>query len=358
MGDDAVDVDDVPVGEEAVEEAAKETTSTEAEESESAEDVKETDEEQEAAGLSPELKKLIDAKYGGNQAKFLQGLYEGWNGTSKLAERLESLETMLRERDEQVDAVDEPDFESNHPELSWLKEQTTALDTSIEHEQGRSNALLGELSALNLKVAKLEGEASRAMDDDKDRLEDRIERLKEQATAKAERWMELKGKIEEFNQQKKALGRRVQQAEREIEGAKAQHKKAQVEDRAKKTEWRSDFFGAALGEAKEYGLEPDSEIYADMLETVRARASLFLRSLGPDGAEQDLQALAKELCKQYAKVHSLTKKAKAAQVGREKLQGATKPPVKTATGSTGQTSPKGQKLTADFVRKRAAQLLG
>ena len=334
---------------------AKEAASVKAAEAELAGEVGEEPGEagktEEQKATSPDaLQQLIDSKYGGDRAKFIEGLHEQWQSSAKLHKEIESLRQQLST----PAPVEEP---IEHPDIPWLSQEIAALDAEANTNKATQTQLITQGNTKQAEILQLKGEMRRADDMDKEALQAKIDRAEAALDRLAERWKDLDHRNRRIEHEKRDFNRQKQLAEREVAAYRAEQVQLERDDQAYQAGERKIFNEAVDLSAAEYQLAagPQRE---HMREVIRAEASLHLRSLPEGSPAIDLAAFVKARADVYANMMKLSKKTEFQQLTKDKLA-TTRPPV-SKPGNSGPPNPQAapKVWTADYVRRRAAKLLG
>lgn len=305
------------------------------------------------------LKELIDTKYGGDEEKFVSGMYEQWNSTARLKKELDEVKAVIANASRAPEPEPPPPAEA--PDVKWLDKEIAALDGEAQQNSAAQQALVVKAEQIKADIHELRGEMKNAETVEKHTLEEKISRKEAELERKADQWQRLNERNRRIDHEKRDFGRQKDLAVREVELSRAQLQQ-QKQDLRNYQEDQGRVFNTALQSAvAEYQLptaDPEYMQYLD--ETIRAKVSFILRN-DPEGGPVDLAALAKAQVAGFAKAHNLSKKAAFTQKTQEKLQATHKAPVspaKPASPAAAPTPASPKRWTADFARQRAAKILG
>lgn len=316
----------------------------------------------ETGNLSPLLKKLIDTKYGGDQEKFLAGIYEGWNSTSRLAEQLEGLQQKLLEQTQK--AEEPPDPATLSPEIPRIEKRLQSIDVKLNTTIQKMNGLVGNANQINLEIAKLAGMREKADEYDRGKYEDQIQRLEDRKTSLREKYESLSDINEQLREEQTYLADQLGDIRKQVEGRWSQQQREKLEEAQAATAFKvqtvQDFMASIEEEASTYGVEAGSKRFDHMAGTIRAEITQYLRSLPEDAPAIDIKAFVKARAKEYADALGVSATRKVQQLSQQKLQATTKPPAPPAlqarvaqAASKGSPEPK----TAKEARAWAARVL-
>jgi hypothetical protein len=334
------------LAEAAAEEFKLDTATTPTEEPEKEETV--------VTSLDPALKSLIDTKYGGDQAKFLQGIYEGWNSTTSIAKELHALR-------QKVEAVPErqPEPAELVPMVGVIEKQVTALDTRITRANEGRNQILLDANKINMEIARKQGEASRLSDAyDKASVEEQISRLEERKLSLQEKFNSYGEQLGDYEGQKSELQARLDEAVSYAESLRANRQSDAAESSKFRQTTLNEFVGAVEAEAQKLGIPSGSRAYNRMARAIHLETHAYLNSLGPEADAIDISAFVSARAKEYSEDVGLTSK----QLAREKIQATTKAasplsgPLSARVAAASKTSPAPK--SAAEARAWAASVLG
>lgn len=316
----------------------------------------ETEEEQAPAeGGSSLLKKLIDSKYGGDENKFTEAMYQQWNTSAEMHREIKELKQALRAPEP------EPLQEVEHPDIPWLNQQISAVDTRVQANATEQQNLLQKMAQISVAIARAEGSAAAAADEfQKEKFEREIGVLQGRYDATNARYINLGEAIERASWDKQELGRRVRTAEGELNVYRQQQQQAAFEDAKFKVLTLETFVKSVDTAASELKLVKDTPERIYLESVVKAELSSYLNSLPPDSPPIDIEKFVSERAEAFAKVLKLSKQAATKTAVAGKLQATSKGPAAPRTAETiaaTVTPPKGQ-WTSAFARQRATRILG
>lgn len=363
--DDLVDVvgDEAPDGDtgEETPDSPEGEGSPEADEADTAaddeDDTAETDDgEGEAApaeGAPSAFDELV-SKYGGDREKLATSVREQDTAISNLTAELQSIKEALKARspEEEETAI------ASDPEVQELATEVTSLKSDLTGLLETQKSFVTEYGRLQVAVAELDGQLKIADDEKKPALQ--AERNQAIADAK------------NIFRENSSILREIQRAERELRSTARKYRGAIESVKTKRTqesnlalaeatfirEQRNEFNASVRAEAKTYGVDPASQRYQMLHESVKARLSSLLRSLPDDAPAIDQQEAVEKLMGELATAMGLKKSFQ--KKSTEKV-GVT--PARTLKPGLGAPTPpkkpgKGQPWTTAYVRARAKRLLG
>lgn len=260
--------------------------------------------EGEAADVKPEettpekqeedrLQALIDKKYGGDKDKFLDGLYESWNSTSKIAKELKELKAQLSR------PADQPEEEGTSPQLDWFNKQAAKLEKEEATKRGQINSLVQSSGKLAGEIAELKGELKRADELDAPAIKAEIRALEAKQEAKQEKYADILGRLEEIELEKENAKNSIEWAKGQLKEARKAQLRERVEEQDKQKATLVDFVDGI----KEYGtaFRIPKENWQHMANSIRGEIAVYLRSLGDDAEAIDIKAAVKERVAAYSK---------------------------------------------------------
>ncbi len=312
---------------------------------------KETAESQAIKARDARLQKIIDTKFGGDEEKFVASLYEQQNSAAALHRELQEIKKRLEAEPETPPSPEE------HPDLAWIAEEITSLKGEVNSNHLEQKALVDEGKKINEDILRKEGELKRADEFDAKELKREIADMRRELQEKKTAWTNLDSRNKAITAQQRELARKKDLAEREVLSLREQSRNEERKAQESEAQEFKKFESAVDAVAKEFGIA-EGEVYDDMYETVRARAAMHIRVNGP---VDDLGLLTRALCEKYTKVHNIAKKTDFVDMSKEKAQStrnSTTPPKAPADPQAPAPRVPEKKWTADFVRMRAAKILG
>ncbi len=273
--------------------------------------------------IEDKLDSIINSKYGGDRNKFVEGLYEQWNSTSKLAKEIKELKEQL------VASSTTPDkeVEVSSPQLDWLNKQAAKLDSETKDRNNKLQGIISSYSQLERDIAKAEGELSRAEDLDKERIENKIEHLKDKLSAKKDKFDEYQERLANIELEKEAVSQNINWTKEQLKNERSQQLQKKVDEKEDQRNTVVEFVEAV----KEHGIAfriPKANL-SHMANSIRGEIAVYLRSLGDDAPKIDINKAVKERVAAYAKAMGLGAAApKVTMPG-----GAAVPPAKAPTSS-------------------------
>lgn len=282
----------------------------------------ETSEEESAPakGRSSKLQKLLD-KYGGDEDKLAEAIYESYNSGSKLRQELDELR-------EQLEEARKPEKPEESADVAGIKEQISALDAEGSDLVSEERTLIADHSKLSKDVAKLEGKLEDADELDKPRLQHQLH-LKQLEERQLQRdWKDLQSRKRRHLLERGDLDRRLKRAEDESNAERARQAQSKAEERKGQQGFLADFRNAVDEAADELGLtkDEDREYFHNV---IKAEAIAYLRAQ-PDAPGIDPEEFVAARAQAFAKVAGLAKKKNFTSKSKSKLEaaGATGPGTK------------------------------
>jgi Tfp pilus assembly protein PilN len=296
------------------------------------------------------LKTLIDSKYGGDENKFADALYEQWNSASRQAAEIRELKAKL-ETPPAPQAPPPPE-----PAITQLDQLSTGIDDQVRALQSEQKSLIDQGTDIKAQILELRGEAKRADEMDKAQIEAKIDRLEGRLERLGARWEDRQRNIQDLGYRRMELQTKRAEAIARTEAAKADEYRQRQDLEAYKEGTRREFDTALTDAAKTFGLDPSSEQYQHLYNTIKAETVYFLRT-DETAAPIDIKAFAQARAEVYAKMMNLAKQGGFSKVTQEKLQAGSRP-ARPGTSTSPAPSASSKPWTADFARKRAAKILG
>lgn len=353
--------------------AEQESTSNSEEQASSSEETQdaptseESDESQEgehrpAEGRSPKFQKLLE-KYGGDEEKFAEGVFEQQNSLSRMNSELKELKELILKNQASPEEDDTPIAE--HPNLAEFDQELTDLSNDYQSNEARMAQIIQDSAQRNLAIAEAKGELKHADDFDKNRLESLISREEDKKNQLLREWNDLRKSNKTIVKEAREVTRKKQQAENQLQEERSQLTRQREVQAQKSQGYLNEFFTAFEQSIRPYNVPEDDLDY--MANAVRREIREYLEVLGRQGApEQNIPALVKQAVTAYAKRQKLAARAKFSKVSEEKLESG-KPPVRSSTPGAAKISkdklPEGwssmsNEKKAQAARDRARQILG
>lgn len=340
-----------------------ETTSAQAAEDADVTEVSETSEEPTSAaptGISPKVQRIVDTKYGGDWDKFADSIYEQQNSAARLHEEIKGLRELISAEKQAAEKTAEA---TPHPDIKWLEEQVQALDAEKATVEQRRQQILLDINKRDREIAMIEGEMRRADDLDKQtllqqklRAETALERLMERFEGLGDRQRQIDYRKREFQYQRKFVDSRV-------DAERAQQQRADLEVKARESEWQNEFLSAFEEEAGKFTMSDDDRDY--MFDVIVGQVGAYLSSLPKNSPPIDLAEYVRKGAARHATAMKLSAKTAFVDQTRAKLatrtqiapKGANVAPAQQPAATPGSTKT-AQPLSAADARARAARILG
>lgn len=348
------DTGTTPESEEIEESTSQEESEEAAAPDSTAQAADETGEEEESApakGRSSKLQKLLN-KYGGDEDKLAEAIYESYNSGSRLKQELDELR-------EQLEDARKPATPQESPDVAGIKEQISALDSEGSELVAEERGLISDHQKVSRDLARLEGKLEDADDLDKPRLTNmlHLKQLEERQLQKD--WKDLQSRKRRHVLERADLDKRLKKAEQESEAERARQTQSKAEERRGQQSFLADFRVAVDEAADDLGLvdDEDREYFHNV---IKAEAIAYLRAQ-PDAPGIDPEEFVTARAKAFAKVAGLAKKKTFTEKSKTKIEasGATKPGNKGAprVPTSKLELPKG-KMTREQAEAWRARILG
>jgi len=301
------------------------------------------------------LKEFVDKSYQGSVPKFLQGLREQWNSSSRLHKEFSSLKDTVNALVDNIKSVaeEEEKFDPKTvPEVQQHDEQIEALVSEVKDDQAQLQESYVKLHGLDKEIAKTEGEILRADDDDAKTLKMRLERLQDKHS---DCLTNIKNLERQTDRHKRDLNRVAEARERLAKSAEEARVSKKVQDQQKKEQDAriNAYFNDLIDQhAKKVNLDEDD--IEDMRGKIRNELVEFLGKTSrpvdmPKFVEARAKAYREALDEKIAR-HLAKHKGKIPQA---KVAGKSAPTPGTPVSKV----PKGKEQDAAFWRERAARLM-
>ena len=334
-----------------------ETTSTETVEAatvqEETEAAAETTEDEEAGKVASEdspVKSFIAKKYGGDEAKFMEGLWNLMNAGSKQHKELQELKALVS------NLAAAPEEQEEDENIGWLKEQLGQADKEVSGYTQRQYQLLEDISSKKLELAEKKGEVKRADDYEKGVLRQEISALESDISRLEDRWQSYEDRKNAVFEKKQEFNYRLKQAHKDSETTKVARESEAAEWNVYRDNFLSQFQSAVDDAVKEAGYSESSSLREHFYNTVRNEGLVFLQA-NPTGSIDPKKFVA-ERAKVYFDVLGVAKKTNFAKVSAGNTELTTKIVPKPATQPTKRPTLPTGKMTAAEARAFARKILG
>ena len=307
--------------------AASDKTADDKPEGQEAEDEKgELSDKDKAPARSAGLTKILE-KYGFDEEKFADGWYNLQNSTALVVKRLEALEERIAEQA----GSKEPD-----PDVVRLNEELEGLVDDIKENRQHQRELVSKGEKTRDSIAKLMGRMEATEDaNTKDSLQTRIDALKDQLEAQADKWKDIDRDNKRLDRKAQAIDARRKDLEKEVEDRR---KESRGQEQSVKA-WQQDqgyrFNTALKALGQIYDMTPNQHSAVSRL--IKDDIAQFLRK-NPEGDPIDLV----KFVGVRAKVHTadFNIKTKFAKAGADKKDVAGGNGKRTTTTETTAVRPK------------------
>lgn len=246
---------------------------------------------------SDRLQKLIDSK-GGDEEKFVEGLYESWNSVSRLSKELKELRDHISSQSQKPEPQEPLDA---NPDYQWLKSEIGALDEELEVIGTDRQEMVGEFNLLTTELAVLQRTNGDA----------REIRAVQQRMAEVKKGYN-KSAIEEkrVTRAKANYERQLKSAETHLLSLRDKQKQQVQVDRTEQANYRQVFDDAVMSALKDAPLSDRERLY----EIVRLEATAHVEK---NGMVPDLGQLGKEIASWHV---ARAKASQFKQVSQQKVQ--------------------------------------
>lgn len=271
-------------------------------------------------------------------------------------QRLESLEGTLRQAMEPP----EQDVQALIGEDPYVKEAADDLrstDAEVKKAQKEQVQIIAEHGRLEKEVSRLEGALKAAPLEDRDEIREELREAKGDRSEAHRAYRDSKRDIKE-------LEGRLRQHAKEFRAAEANAKERLDRDRQqaqtrkeREATTRQDFTDAVADEAEKYGIPVESQTFKVLHQSIKDRITGFLRTLPKGSPGVNVPEAVETLMEEYVEAMHLKSRFQKASTRKRKAGAGTN-----KDAGSGLTAPdvKGDKKgawSADYARKRAAQLL-
>lgn len=307
------------------------------------------------------LQAFVDQRYGGDVQAFVDSLFHNSNQAARHAEEIERLHARIEElatgkgkgEDEVTAAV------AATPEITQLDQDLREVQAETKAATDRSYAVISEHKAAELAVAKLEGALERADDIDKPSLRDELRTAKASVKELESEWKDLQRALRTNNGTEKRLSREREALVAQVKDTLSQRGSQEQAAAASRRAVREHFQTVFETEAKKYGIDPTTQDAGYLLEGIKARITMHLRSLPPDAPPLDLEATVASLMQAEAAARKLTASsafARASSAARETRAPVAPAGTRTLTDSSLSKLPEATLKDGKFWRERAQRL--
>lgn len=307
------------------------------------------------AEAQPGAYEKLLAKYGGDKDKMAQAVWDSYNSTAQLYDKLQNIEKYIV--GQQTPQVDENQLIQQDPQVQRLMRQFNGVKGRLDSIEAGQTTLISEYGKVVNEIQYLKGALSKADVDAKAELQQDLreatrkqEQLQERLSTSRERAEELRERLNEIADQGKAAEADVRTR------AQQQRQQAEAEIAARQTV-RGEFADAMTKEAERYGVTPDSKQFKLLFRSVNNDIVSFLSKL-PDGSPAiDIPEAVEHFMAEYADAMGLKAKFQKASTLKRSIT-TSSPKAGTAPTRIEPKPPKDGRWTRAFVEDRARRMLG
>jgi hypothetical protein len=264
------------------------------------------------------LQEYIDKYYGGSKQAFVAAQFESRAEGKRLAQELADLKATLAAKPRDMQAEINEALKAD-PEVLAIDQEYQAIVADTKATNTRQTQITADYAKSNAEVISLEAELKH-VDDPKEsgKLQTKIMQLR----------MDLANLNSEFRENQTKLNMNARDArrlEREMVNAqKAVRDRLEHDDRTKQTSARSEaktleaFNKSFTYFMAPFALDPKSEQYEDIMETVKARLATKIEERGEDADPLDASEIAEltaGIITKFAKANGLKPKAPGTKPG-------------------------------------------
>lgn len=296
------------------------------------------------------------AKYGGDEEKMAEGVWEQARSVSTLKKDINDLKELISNR--QTTPEDEAKIIASDPDVQEIAGELASLDAEMQQTQQSQTALIADYGKMDKTIARLEGELAKADDMDRGEIAAKLRDAKQDMRQVQRDYQSHKQRLDGLNLEKRRVIRQYKVVERQAQGRREQAKQHELSTREQARLTRDEFNTACRAEAEKYGIDVSSKTFGVLHQSVKDRITGYLRSLPEDAPAIDLPGAVAALMQEYAEVAGL--KGNFTKKSAQKRRVAGKTPIGTKARPKGKvpTDRSGKYWDASFARKRAKQLLG
>jgi len=266
-------------------------------------------------GRSPKFQKLL-AKYGGDEDKLADAIFEQYNSASTLHGKIRELEARIN-----TPSKPKPPAE-DHPDIKALKSDIASQEQRFKTAELRQQQILQVISTVKEEVAAKKGELRRADPDEKHSIQREISDLESRMALLSTDWYSQEDRKGDIQYRHKSLERELKAAERAVQSELAQKSNQDAQNQVTQEEIANTFKGIATSRAKAAGIE-DPEVLEYFHNTARAEAIAYLRT--PGAQSLDFDKFISQRLVPFLKFVGMGKKTTFTKASTEKLQAAGKP---------------------------------
>lgn len=294
------------------------------------------------------------AKYDGDPEKLAGAVHEQDSTIAALHAEVKAIKDALKTRspEEEEAAI------ASDPDVQELATEVTTLKSDLDEMEKTQKGYVAEFGRVGVLIAKLEGKLEVADDEAKPEIRRQLE------AAQAEQKQIFRDNnriIREYSKADKDLRKAAREYKAAIASVKTKRAEAANLALAEATfirEQRNEFNAHVRQAAQRYGVDPASQRFQMLHESVKSRLSGLIRSLPDDAPAIDLPEAVDTLMDEFAVAMGLKKGFQQKSKLKHIVAGAPTPKPDSGAPKPPKKPAKGQPWTADYVRARAKRLLG
>jgi hypothetical protein len=293
------------------------------------------------------------AKYDGDEEALAEGVWNQGNSLAEINKRLQGVEENLK----QALAPPPVDVQAIVDDDPYVKEAAANLrstDTLAKEAQQEQVQIVARHGKMEKKVASLEGELKRATPEDRDEVKDDLREAKADRNEAARDYKDSKRKIAEINKELRGYAQDFRTAETKAKDLLERSQQQTQTKNEQQISLRADFTDAVAKEADKFGIPLDSQTFKVLHQSIRDRIAGYLRTFPKGAPGINTEEAVEVLMEEYVEAMGLKTRFQRSSKAKRETTKTTKASGITAPDLSGDI--KGP-WTADYVRKRAAQLL-
>lgn len=289
-------------------EASEATTDSEGgDQSQSQAQTAESNEQQEKVARGSKLQKLIDSKYGGDEDKFADALYEQWNSSSRTHSAIEELKQLINTSTQRQP---EPEPLDKNPDIQWLNEQIGTLDAELEASEEERQGLVAEYNALKTELAVMKATQADARD---------IRATTQRLSELERNYKKTQISDKRIQREKSNYNRQLKQAEVYYSSARDKQIQQQKRDVAEVESLRTNYHTTVASVINNSNLSQEDK--EDLYDMVKLKVGIYIEKNGP---VDDMASLGRSIAEKYLKLQN---QAQFREVSQQKAQAAGKAPA-------------------------------
>jgi septation ring formation regulator EzrA len=314
-------------------------------------------------GASPAFDKLLK-KYGGNKEAMAQAYMDQANSMSDLVNEFKSLREFVQQQSQQPSQpkISEKELTqriAESPEVVEVSEELASIEEEIKEEQRTYSSVIQELGKAEKEVARLEGKLEAAYDENKPAISAELATAQAKMERLTDKFRTADRDIKKLSANFKRTQRRMEKAEKAARSEIDNEVKQQRKDESEAQEVRREFASAMLAEAKDKGLDPKSEEFQELFETVQSRIWAYTQTLPEDADPINIPMAVKILVDKYTGLGFGKRQSFQSQSRNKRKATSQHKGTPPADDNSGRTPNKGKRpMTAADWDRRAARLLG